>query len=113
MFWATTANSLGAEVISSQAGIVDLQNNISIVHGGREDLWMERAQVTGQMGITSQTPLRPALGLCFQGSPLLPSSLCHSSQKDNPQWSSFDPGLCCLMVDRGGRKSPVLKIKSP
>lgn len=36
--WATTANSLGAEVICSQAGIINLQEDISIVHGGREDL---------------------------------------------------------------------------
>lgn len=33
-----TANSLGAEVIGRQAGIVNLQEDIGIVHGGREDL---------------------------------------------------------------------------
>lgn len=30
--------SLGTEVISSQAGIVDLQQDAGVVHGGREDL---------------------------------------------------------------------------
>lgn len=40
--------SLGTEVISSQAGIVDLQQDAGVVHGGREDLgrWGE-SRVTG------------------------------------------------------------------
>lgn len=33
-----TGNSLGAEVISSQPGIVDLQEDIGIVHSGCKDL---------------------------------------------------------------------------
>lgn len=35
---ATAPDSLGTEVISSQAGIVDLQQDIGIVHSGCEDL---------------------------------------------------------------------------
>lgn len=49
------SNSLGAEVISSQTGIVNLQHNISIVHSGCEDLQMERAQVIGGKDSVSQT----------------------------------------------------------
>ena len=33
-----TKNSLGAEVISGQPGIVDLQEDIGIVHSGCKDL---------------------------------------------------------------------------
>lgn len=79
MLWATAANSLGAEVISGQASIVDLQHDISVVHGGREDLQMKRAEVPGQMDGTSQTGLQPASAFGFMlwpESPLLPTSLC-------------------------------------
>lgn len=94
---ATTANSLGPEVISSQPGIVYLQEDISIVHSGREDLQMERTQVVGQTDITSQTSLQPETsGLLSYSHPSLPfsQSLCHNSLKEKSQWSSSDPGLC-------------------
>lgn len=67
-FWASTTNSLGAEVIGSKAGIVNLQKDISIVHGGCEDLQMQRAWVIGQMDITSQTSVLPVLGLGLHAS---------------------------------------------
>lgn len=96
-FWATAANSLGAEVIRSQAGIVNLQEDIGIVHGGREDL-----QGKGHRSLVKWTSLARLhcsqhLALAFMllpESPPPPTSLRHSSLKGNLWESSFDPGLC-------------------
>lgn len=38
MFWPTISNSLGAEVIRGQTGIVNLQKDVGIVHCGCENL---------------------------------------------------------------------------
>lgn len=82
---------LGAEVISSQTGVVNLQQDTGVVHGGREDLkrW-DNSHITG-WGSSAQTwvlrwvflPGGQEVAASFRKVPL-PPSLSH---------------LLCVIVD--------------
>lgn len=97
MFWATTVNSLGAEVICGQAGIVNLQEDISIVHSGREDLQWKGHRSWVEWPSAAKLRCRWQQAFTFMllpKFPLVPTNFLHNSRKANLQESSFDPGLC-------------------
>lgn len=97
MFWATTVNSLGAEVICGQAGIVNLQEDISIVHSGREDLQWKGHRSWVEWPSAAKLRCRWQQAFAFMllpKFPLVPTNFLHNSRKANLQESSFDPGLC-------------------